>query len=289
MATKATEREFKSFAFKLDGPPDDEGRFTGYAAVFGNVDLGGDVIEAGAFTKTLQENPAVPILWSHDPNEPLGVSTALAQDSRGLKFEGQLAMDVQRAREIHSLMKLGAVKGVSIGYRTVKRSFKGNVRHLQELALGEFSPCVFPMNPLAEVDDVKSDRKYYGLYSEVTEGVGCLLQMIACGTDFLSGEVTEGDATDVAAMQSILSTLATILTSELAEIGGDTAEADAPMEEMRSHIEASVKSLEALLTTPEPADEATQETKDVASPDVEPVAATLRALIADMGRKPASA
>jgi hypothetical protein len=63
----------------------------------------------------------------------------------------------------------------------------------------------------------------------------------------------EGDTADVARMQSILSTLADILTSELAEVGGDTASADAPIEEMRSHIAQSIKSLEALLT-PEPAD-----------------------------------
>jgi HK97 family phage prohead protease len=35
--------------------------------VFGNVDSYGDVIEPGAFAKTLQENPVVPILWQHDP------------------------------------------------------------------------------------------------------------------------------------------------------------------------------------------------------------------------------
>src|SRR5205823_3385408 len=129
---------------KLSGPPDDAGQFSGYAAVFGNVDLGNDVIEPGAFRKSIQDRPSVPILWQHNPDEPIGISRYMTEDGRGLKVEGQLAMEVQRAREVHSLMKMGAIKGLSIGYSAVKKTFKGNVRHLQEVALGEFSPCTFP-------------------------------------------------------------------------------------------------------------------------------------------------
>lgn len=153
-----TGHETKAFAMRMDGEPDDQGRFSGHAAVFGNVDRGNDLIEPGAFTKSLSENPTVPILWSHDPNEPIGVSTHMSEDGKGLRVEGQLAMDVQRAREIHSLMKMGAIKGISIGYNTVKRNFRGPVRHLQEVKLGEFSPVVFPMNTLANVNSVKSER-----------------------------------------------------------------------------------------------------------------------------------
>jgi uncharacterized protein len=150
--------ETRAFELKLDSPPDDEGRFTGYAAVFGNVDKGKDLIEPGAFRKSIQENPQVPILWQHNPDEPIGVSGYMVEDGKGLKVDGQLAMEVQRAREVHALMKMGAIKGLSIGYNTIKRNFKGGVRHLQEVALGEFSPVVFGMNPLAQVTSVKSDE-----------------------------------------------------------------------------------------------------------------------------------
>lgn len=239
--------ERKSFALKLDSPPDDEGRFTGYAAVFGNVDQGNDLIEPGALTKTLQENPEVPILWSHDTDEPIGISTAMVEDGHGLKVEAQLAMDVQRAREVHALMKMGAIKGLSIGYRTVKRSFKGQVRHLQELSLCEFSPVVFGMNPLALVDGVKD---LYGY--ESTEGVCCLLAMIRNGADFMAEEVAEGDTADAGRMQSILTSLTKLLASELAEVATEGADPQASPEViytecMRSSIEHAVKSLEALL------------------------------------------
>lgn len=279
----ASTPERKSFALKLDAPPDDEGRFTGYAAVFGNIDHGNDLIEPGAFTKTLQENPEVPILWSHDTDEPIGISTAMIEDGRGLKVEAQLAMDVQRAREVHALMKMGAIKGLSIGYKTVKRSFKGQVRHLQELSLGEFSPVVFGMNQLALVDGVKRDgrKDFYGY--ESTEGVCCLLAMIRNGADFMAEEVAEGDTADAGRMQAILGSLTKLLASELAEVAADGAEGDAAPEvvydeAMRSSIEHAVKNLEALLEF-QPADLATG-TKGAVSQGTEPEDSTQIAEIA---------
>ena len=276
--------EVKSFSLKLDSPPDDEGRFTGYAAVFGNVDKGNDLIESGAFKKSLQENPTVPILWSHNPDEPIGVSTYAAEDGSGLKVEGQLAMDVQRAREVHSLMKMGAIKGISIGYNTVKRNFKGQVRHLQEVALGEFSPVVFPMNTLAQVDNVKSmGGDYYG----ATGDVDCLLSVISSLTDYLASEVAEGDDDDVARVQSILPTLQQCLASELSDVSSDDSDDDddpqsSAVEMMRESVELAVKKLTALLESHEPAlghsSEAGAATQDAAEPDD----STSRALIADM-------
>lgn len=269
--------ERKSFTLKLDAPPDDEGRFTGYAAVFGNVDQGNDLIEPGAFTKTLDENPDVPILWAHDTDQPIGVSSSMVEDGKGLRVEGQLAMDVQRGREVHALMKMGAIKGLSIGYRTVKRSFKGAVRHLEEVKLGEFSPVVFPMNQLAGVDGVKD---LYGW--EATEGLSCLLTMIRCGADFMVEEAQEGDTADVARMQTILGSLAKLLTSELAELA--TEQGAPPLiidEAMSTQLDLSIKTLQALRDGTEPPANGTR--ADTEPPtDQEPATATLRSLMADM-------
>lgn len=237
--------ERKAFEFKLDSPPDEAGRFTGYAAIFNEVDLGNDVIEPGAFKKSLSENPEVPILWAHNADEPIGVSTRMVEDGKGLKVEAQLAMDVQRAREIHSLMRLGAIKGLSIGYQTVKRYFAGQVRHLQELRLGEFSPVVFPMQTLAQVGSVKD----LYLAGDELQGVGCLLTAIEAGSTFLDNEAREGDAEDVAAMQSILADLVVLLASELSEVGqSDDGGEPVPINgTMRSSLELSIQSLKDVL------------------------------------------
>lgn len=141
----------------------DDGLFSGYGAVFGNVDLGGDVIHSGAFTKTISEwsgrKRMPPILWNHDRNEPLGVYTAISEDEKGLYVEGRLLVnEVQRAKEIHALMKAGALDGMSIGYGIKRREYdeETGVRHLKELSLYEVSIVTFPMNESARVDAVKS-------------------------------------------------------------------------------------------------------------------------------------
>jgi HK97 family phage prohead protease len=149
MARRALGYDVLDFKFELK-ELNDAGEIDGYAAVFGNEDLGGDVIEPGAFTKTIQESAGkVPILWQHDRYEPIGLSSQLDQDRKGFHVKGQLNMDVQRAREARSLLNQGALGGLSIGYHAVKTSMVGGVRHLKELAVKEFSPVVFPMNPLA--------------------------------------------------------------------------------------------------------------------------------------------
>ena len=47
--------EFKTIEFALEDYDEEEGTFSGYGAVFSNIDSGGDIIEPGAFTKTIAE------------------------------------------------------------------------------------------------------------------------------------------------------------------------------------------------------------------------------------------
>lgn len=279
--------EIKSFELKLDAPPDDEGRFTGHASVFGNVDKGNDVVEPGAFTKTLQETPDVPIFWVHNYDSvPIGVSTSMAEDTKGLRVEGQLFIDSsESAREVFGAMKAGAVKGLSIGYNAVKRSFKGSVRHLQEVALGEFSLCPFPMNELAGVDGMKA-RKYLDRYS-ATGTVDCVLSLIENAADYLASEIADGDTDDIARLTTIMPLLTDCLASEINDLvtepdeGDDIANAPIVYEGMRAPIELAVKNLQALLDA-EPAT-ATRSVDGAATEDAtEPDVSTLRALMADI-------
>jgi HK97 family phage prohead protease len=276
--------EFKTFSLKLDGPPDAEGRFTGYAAVFGNVDKGNDVIEPGAFTKTLQETPTVPILWSHNPDEPIGISTSMVEDGRGLKVEGQFAMEVQRAREVHALMVLGAVKGLSIGYRVYKKSYSGSIRHLHELGLGEFSPTVFPMNDMATVTGAKHARLADEVAWYATQGVSALIEMVGYGSRLMVGRAAGGDVAGATRLQVILESLAGELLAEVTAVGEgaiDASPEELYTEAMSEPVKLAIKRLEALLNS-EPAP-ATHE-EEVAAPDAksvtdeEPAIATLAAL-----------
>lgn len=151
--------ETKDFPFQVkadDVTP--EGVFEGYASTFGNVDAQDDVVEPGAFKKTLREQRSWKLLWAHDAYElPLGVVTDAREDDRGLWVKGELNLDDDRARRVHSLMLKGVIDAMSIGYKTVRQSFVGSTRKLLEVKLREVSLVNFPANELALVTRVKSE------------------------------------------------------------------------------------------------------------------------------------
>ncbi|MCV9908834.1 HK97 family phage prohead protease [Brucella sp. HL-2] len=138
-----------------------DGSFSGYASVFGLPDLGNDVIEKGAFAKSLssRKSSGVRMLWQHDAAEPIGVWTDIREDARGLYVEGRLAKGVARAREALELMRAGGLDGLSIGFRTVKARKDGRtgLRHIVEADLWEISVVTFPMLPQARINNLKAD------------------------------------------------------------------------------------------------------------------------------------
>ena len=139
-----------------------DGFFSGYASVFEEIDSYRDIVKRGAFEKTLADtaakNRAIPILWQHRSDQPVGVYTEMKEDEHGLHVEGQLNLDVQQGREAHSLLKQGALSGISIGYNSVRyeTDVKSGIRRLFELKLYEVSLVTFPACDSARVTDVKS-------------------------------------------------------------------------------------------------------------------------------------
>jgi HK97 family phage prohead protease len=136
-----------------------DGTFSGYASLFGEVDLGNDLVMPGAFRESLAARGAqgVKLLFQHDPNEPIGVWLDLHEDGRGLFARGRLMPEVSRAREVLSLMRAGALDGLSIGFRTVqgRTDPATGVRRLDKIDLWEISVVTFPMLPEARVSAVK--------------------------------------------------------------------------------------------------------------------------------------
>lgn len=136
-----------------------DGSFSGYASLFDKIDLGRDVVERGAFERSIKTRGAAGIrmLYQHDPGEPIGRWTEVREDARGLFVRGRLSEGVKRAREVLALMKSGALDGLSIGFRAVraKADAKTGVRHIVEADLWEISVVTFPMQPGARVERVK--------------------------------------------------------------------------------------------------------------------------------------
>lgn len=156
---RALADERKRVELRLDGVEAD-GSFSGYASLFGRVDLGRDVVERGAFARSLEKRGAAGIrmLFQHDPATPIGSWQEVREDARGLFVRGQLALDSAKAREVHALMRGRALDGLSIGFRTVRarKEAKSGVRRIMEADLWEISVVTFPMLPDARVDSVKS-------------------------------------------------------------------------------------------------------------------------------------
>ncbi len=149
-----------------------EGTFSGYGSVFGNVDSHGDVVEKGAFTKTLREWEArgkLPkMLLQHggffgpvDDMLPIGRWTAMEENSKGLKVEGELfALGTDRGALIHEGLKSGELDGLSIGYIakkfTVGTKPTDPTRTLHEIDLREISIVTWGSNDKALIGAVKS-------------------------------------------------------------------------------------------------------------------------------------
>lgn len=154
---------------KADGA-DGDMTFTGYGSVFGNVDLGGDMVMPGAFTAAIEQAkksgiwPA--LLMQHGMEAsggvPVGIYTDMKEDDVGLWLQAKLAA-TPRGEEAYTLMKMTprpAISGLSIGY--IPKSWEWTdkdgkrVRLLKQVDLMEVSLVTFPMNGLARVNSVKS-------------------------------------------------------------------------------------------------------------------------------------
>ncbi len=151
--------QIKSFPFeaKVDL---DKNEFEGYASTFGNRDLVGDIVEKGAFAKTIKERlpkGLVKVLWQHF--DPMGMPKHMEEDSNGLYVVAKVSK-TNRNQDRLQLMKDGVVDRLSIGYDVVKRevddSAKDRTVRLKELKLYEFSPVTFPANEEAVITGVKN-------------------------------------------------------------------------------------------------------------------------------------
>jgi hypothetical protein len=155
------ELERKQVVFdEIKASEDGEGRtIEGYGSIYGNVDSYGDIVLAGAFTKTLKRGRPK-MLWQHNSEQPIGVWNEIEERDTGLWLKGTILPTVL-GNDVYTLAKAGALDGLSIGYRTKKHEFdtEKEIRKLIELELFEVSLVTFPANPKALITGVKERPK----------------------------------------------------------------------------------------------------------------------------------
>ena len=158
-------------ATKIDA---DHGIVASIVAVFGNVDLAGDIIQPGSFAKTISERLGkIRVLDQHRTDSVLSVlgkPLSLREVGRGelpatllheypdatggLLAETQFFLETPEGQGAFTRLKLGGLNEWSIGFDPVDTDFsevqregrKYVVRNLRQCRLWEYSPVVFAAN-----------------------------------------------------------------------------------------------------------------------------------------------
>lgn len=146
-------KDFNTLVLGIKDVDGKKGIVTGYASDFDSLDSDGDVIEKGAFTKTLSlngpksKNPRIKHLLNHSPSQPLGVPLELREDGKGLYYESKIG-NHSLGMDFIKMVESELIKEHSIGYQVKKFNQvtpwdeykEGDVRRkLTELKLWEFS------------------------------------------------------------------------------------------------------------------------------------------------------
>lgn len=138
---------------RFDAPADD-GSLEGLAVRFNVVDSYRTSFDRNAFT---WEGRSLPLLWSHDQSQVLGSVRSIAPDGDGLRIKARLNLDVQRAREVRSMLASGDISGLSIGFQRLKDEARsGGVKHITRAKLHEVSVVAIPSVPGSHVTSIRS-------------------------------------------------------------------------------------------------------------------------------------
>lgn len=157
ISIKAGPREFKDIDVK-------NRVVSGYLSHFGNVDYDGDIIEFGAFKKTIAERgpkgtDQIKFCFQHDMwGGLIGAFKELEEDNTGLRYVAQFADGdaVPKAKEAIGLIEVGALKEHSIGFKTINDEKDGDINRIKEVFLFEGSLVTLGANPLTPVTGLKS-------------------------------------------------------------------------------------------------------------------------------------
>jgi len=132
---------------------------TGYLSEFGSKDFDSDIIEKGAFSKSIAERKNdIFFLNQHDWKQPHGKFNVLSEDSKGLYFESMALPNTSYSNDLIELYSLGIVKEHSIGFQTIKGDWSkdGSTRTIKEIKLYEGSNVTLGANPNTPFTGFKS-------------------------------------------------------------------------------------------------------------------------------------
>lgn len=157
--------------------PGEDGTVEGIAVRFDTVDSYGTTFAASAFAGL--EGRTVPMLWSHDPAEVVGSWTGFTIGPKELRVRGKLNLDVGRAREVRAMLLAGDVRGLSVGFNTLKSENRaGGIRHVVKAQLHEISFTALPAIPGTRVTAIRSTDDRAGAAARLAEAARSAVRAI---------------------------------------------------------------------------------------------------------------
>jgi len=228
--------ERKVVKFEIKAIDEAKGIIEGYGSTFEQEpDSYGDVIDPGAFTKTLQENrDSIVSLFNHNIMEPIG-KPEVEVDGKGLFTRIHLVRGVRKAEETLLLAKAGVIKRMSIGYDTIVSEMVKGIRHLKEVRLYDISPVIFAANANATITGVKSNKDIIAEAKETIKALQALL-------DKTEGKQEPAQATPGPEVKQEAADMEGILNGIEAELAHfDTEQAEARLDQILDKITLEVK------------------------------------------------
>lgn len=154
--------QYKTIELKAD----ENGKIAGYFSTYEKTpDSYGDIIEPGAFDKTIEKRKAsghpFPICFNHDFSSVIG-SCEVTPEEKGPFMDGEF-LDTQLAQDVRKMVKSGAIYQFSFAYDVLRRrdpddeeKKSGVANVLQEVEVYEISVVTVPANQNAIITDIKS-------------------------------------------------------------------------------------------------------------------------------------
>ena len=152
----------------------------GYGSVFGNKDSDNDIIEKGAYRRTIKNNGSrVKYLYQHDITKPIGKMKELYEDEKGLVFVAEVPKTTF-GNEVLELMKYGVIDENSVGIMPVKKDYdEDGIRVIKEAKLYEISAVTIAANDEAKILEVKGE---YDNIDYLTKRFDNLIKVIRKGS-----------------------------------------------------------------------------------------------------------
>lgn len=141
-----------------------QGLVSGYFAMFGNKDLDGDVIENGAFAKTISERgpqgkQLIKYLLDHDKNKVVAKIMNLYEDEKGLRYEAKIGSHAA-GQDFQKMIESDLINQHSFGFKVIQEMYddQAKANRIKEVMMYEGSAVQFlGANPETTFIDLKSE------------------------------------------------------------------------------------------------------------------------------------